>query len=76
MFRIHNSRIKRELPKRVESTADRWKNDGKMGKKKKEKKKKKKKKKKEGKRKKEGRLFFVDYIIQCFGTNDDCCKLR
>jgi len=38
--------------------------------------KKKKKKKKEGKRKKEGRLFFVDYIIQCFGTNDDCCKLR
>lgn len=27
LFRIHNSRIKRELPKRVESTADRWKND-------------------------------------------------
>jgi len=32
-------------------------------------------KKKERKEKK-GRLFFVDYIIQCFGTNDDCCKLR
>lgn len=52
LFRIHNSRIKRELPKRVESTADRWKNN------------------------KKSRYFFVDYIIQRFGTNNDCNKLR